>query len=62
MSRAEYAPSFGKAKLKQDDPCPKCKYGFLEQVSHRFSSDRGPNLPDCDWLVCLECNFQTEPE
>ena len=48
--------------LHQDDPCPKCKVGFLERVSHRFSSDRGPNLPDCDWLLCLDCGFETEPE
>ena len=59
---SEMHSTFGKAKLKQDDPCPKCKVGFLEQVSHRFSSDRGPNLPDCDWLVCLDCDFATEPE
>ena len=51
-----------KERLKQDDPCPKCKIGYLEQRQHRFSSDRGPNLPDCDWLGCSECGFQTEPE
>ena len=48
--------------LQQDDPCPKCKVGFLERISHRFSSDRGPNMPDCDWLLCLDCGFETEPE
>ena len=48
--------------LQQDDPCPKCKTGFLEHRRHRFSSDRGPNMPDADWTECPECGFQTEPE
>lgn len=50
------------AKLKQDDPCPKCKAGYMEHRQHRFSTERGPNLPDCDWLACSECDFQTDPE
>ena len=50
------------ARLKQDDRCPKCGEGFMETHRHRFSSDRGPNLPDCDWLECCECDFRTDPE
>jgi hypothetical protein len=53
-------PPFG--KVKQDDPCPKCKDGHMEQRRHRFSSDRGPNLSDADWLECSECGFATDPE
>jgi hypothetical protein len=49
-------------KLKQDDQCPKCRAGWMEQHRHRFSSDRGPNLPDADWLACSECDFATDPE
>lgn len=55
-------PAFGTVALKQDDPCPKCGQGYMERHRHRFSSDRGPNLPDCDWLECCECDFATEPE
>ena len=49
-------------ELKDNGPCPKCELGLLEQRRHRFSSDRGPNLPDCDWLECDLCDFKTEPE
>lgn len=41
--------------------CPKCKT-VMEQRRHRFSSYRGPNMPDADWLECPECGFQTDPE
>lgn len=49
-------------KLRDGDCCPKCKVGFLEHYSHRFSTERGPNLPDADWLACSDCDFQTDPE
>lgn len=49
------------AVMADANPCPVCG-GELEHRRHRFSSDRGPNLPDCDWLACSECDFQTEPE
>lgn len=43
--------------------CPKCgAEDAMEPRRHRFSSDRGPNLPDCDWLQCCECDFHTDPE
>lgn len=53
-----------KEKLKplvEDDLCPECGEGFLEYHCHRFSTERGPNLPDCDWLACDTCDFHTEP-
>jgi hypothetical protein len=34
----------------------------MEHHRHRFSTERGPNLPDCDWLECCECDFKTDPE
>ena len=34
-----------RVRLKAGDPCQKCEHGILEQRSHRFSSERGPNLP-----------------
>jgi hypothetical protein len=55
-------PTLEYVNLKQDDPCPKCKVGFMEHHQHRFSTERGPNLPDCDWLECCECDFKTDPE
>lgn len=45
-----------------DIQCPKCDEGKLEQRRHRFSTDRGPNLPDCDWMECDTCGFATDPE
>ena len=54
--------TFGTTKLKQDDHCPKCELGYMEAHRHRFSTERGPNLPDCDWLECCECDFKTDPE
>lgn len=50
------------AKLKAGDPCPGCGPGELQQHRHRFSTDRGPNVPDADWLACDFCSFQTDPE
>ena len=41
--------------------CPKCG-GDLEKRRHRFSSDRGPNMPDADWKECEQCGYQTDPE
>jgi NTP pyrophosphatase (non-canonical NTP hydrolase) len=35
---------------------------MIEMHRHRFSTERGPNLPDCDWLECCECDFKTDPE
>ena len=49
------------ANLKQDDPCPDCRTGFMEIHRHRFG-DGVTNLPDCDWLECCECGFKTDPE
>ena len=51
-----------KAKLMEGDQCPKCERGWIQQRTHRFSTERGPNLPDCDWLECDECDFKTDPE
>ena len=48
--------------LQEDDVCPKCAEGFLEWHSHRFSTERGPNIPDADWLQCDVCMYQTDPE
>lgn len=55
-------PPLERAMLGQDDPCPKCKTGFMERHRHLFSTERGPNLPDCTWLECCECGFSTDPE
>lgn len=41
--------------------CPKCG-AEMEHRQHRFSSDRGPNLPDCDWMECPECDYRTDQE
>ena len=49
-------------ELEDGAPCPKCLGGVLEKRSHRFSTERGPNLPDCDWLACDMCDFATDPE
>jgi hypothetical protein len=46
-------------KLKAGDDCPKCP-GELVAVKHRYQDSGGH--PDCDWLACLDCNFQTDPE
>jgi hypothetical protein len=48
--------------LADGEPCPHCLGGVLEHHQHRFSADRGPNLPDADWLACDECDFATDPE
>lgn len=45
--------------LKAGDDCPKCG-GELHAALHRFDQDGG--APDCAWLVCLDCNYSTEPE
>lgn len=45
--------------LKAGDDCPKCA-GELVKGRHRFDQDGGH--PDCDWLWCLDCNYQTDPE
>jgi hypothetical protein len=45
--------------LKPGDDCPKCG-GELVTTIHRFDSSGG--APDCAWLVCLDCNYETEPE
>ena len=42
-----------------EDACPKCG-GELTTGKHRFTSDGG--APDCSWLYCLECDYQTDPE
>ena len=49
-------------ELKAGEQCPLCFVGVLEQRQHRFSTERGPNLPDCDWLECDSCDFATDPE
>lgn len=54
------APLDQSVKLRADDPCPQCKLGFLEPRRHRFDLDGG--APDCSWLACSDCDFQTEPE
>jgi hypothetical protein len=51
-----------KVRLEAGESCPHCMGGILEKRQHRFSSDRGPNLPDADWLACDECDFATDPE
>ena len=43
--------------------CPKCgAEDSMEHRRHRFSPDRGPNLPDADWDECVVCGYQTDPE
>ena len=43
--------------------CPKCgAEDAMEHRRHRFSSDRGPNVPDADWDECAVCGYTTEPE
>lgn len=43
--------------------CPKCgAEDSMEHRQHRFSTDRGPNLPDCDWDECVVCGYATAPE
>lgn len=56
------APCTEVVKLMQDDLCPKCNHGYLDKRHHRFSSDRAPNIPDCSWVECDECDFKTDPE
>lgn len=46
-------------KLKAGDDCPECG-GQLEAVKHDYQSSGG--APDCSWLLCLDCNYQTDPE
>lgn len=41
--------------------CPKCNAEMFHYW-HSFSTEGGPNLPDCDWDECEECGFKTEPE
>jgi hypothetical protein len=44
-------------------PCPKCNtLDAMEHRSHRFSTERGPNMPDADWDECQFCGYQTDPE
>lgn len=47
--------------LQEHDDCPKCKVGCLERVIHRYG-DGGQSAPDCSWLICLDCDFRTDPE
>lgn len=54
-----YVHSYDIPKLKAGDDCPKCA-GELVAVKHRYQDSGGH--PDCDWLACLDCNFQTDPE
>lgn len=50
-----------KQRSKAGDDCPKCKVGQLEAVIHRYQDGPG-NYPDCSWLICLDCDFKTDPE
>lgn len=45
--------------LTAGDDCPKCG-GELHAVIHRYQDSGGH--PDCSWLSCLDCNYQTDPE
>ncbi len=45
--------------LKAGDDCPRCR-GELMKVIHNYQEDGG--CPDCTWLYCLDCHFETEPE
>ena len=49
-------------RLQQDDLCPKCNAGYVDKRRHRFSTERGPNMHDCDWFECDSCDFKTDPE
>lgn len=43
--------------------CPKCgAEDAMESRRHRFSTERGPNVPDADWDECNVCGYQTDPE
>lgn len=43
--------------------CPKCgAEDSMEHCKHRFSTEGGPNLPDCDWYECVVCGHKTDPE
>lgn len=43
--------------------CPKCgAEDAMEHRQHRFSTERGPSLPDCDWEQCAVCGYATDPE
>jgi hypothetical protein len=55
----QLAPPFG--EVQEHDQCPKCKQGWLEKVIHRYG-DGVSNAPDCSWLLCLDCGWQTDPE
>lgn len=44
---------------RKEHECPKCA-GELAVGKHRFDDSGG--APDCSWLYCLECDYQTEPE
>lgn len=59
VDSSDGAATFGTAALKAGDDCPKCG-GELERVIHRYDTDGG--APDCSWLLCLDCNYQTDPE
>lgn len=50
------------AQLTDGESCPHCLGGILEHRRHRFSTERGPNMPDADWLQCDECDFATDPQ
>lgn len=55
-------PKSGRASdlgLTAGDDCPKCD-GELMYARHIHAEDGGH--PDCGWLSCLDCNYQTEPE
>lgn len=45
--------------LNAGDDCPKCK-GELLWTKHDYQTDGG--APDCGWLICLDCDYQTDPE
>ena len=47
------------APFRAADDCPKCG-GELTVGKHRFDADGG--APDCSWVYCLNCNYQTDPE
>lgn len=46
-------------KPRRDSDCPLCG-GDLVVGRHCFDGSGG--APDCSWLYCLDCNYQTEPE
>lgn len=47
-------------ELKAGDDCPKCHIGELTAIIHRYQEDGGH--PDCAWLMCLDCDYRTDPE